>query len=291
MQFGGRADAKASQAMYEAARAAGITHFDTAWVYTEGQSERLLGQFLSAEREKLIIATKVAYTGGAGRANMLAQLDESRRRMNIDTVDILYLHRFDPKTDMRESLDTFAWLKAQGQIRHVGLSNFAGWQIMKAQSIAAQFDLAISIVQPMYSLVKRQAEVEIMPVCVDQGIEVAPYSPLGGGLLTGKYARGGTGRLTEDDRYAARYAPAWMHDAAVGLSELAAEIGVAPTTLAVAWAMAHESRPRPIVSARSVEQLAPSLAAGTHPMDADLYARISALSQTPAPATDRIEEA
>lgn len=291
MQFGGSADASASQAMYEAARAAGITHFDTAWVYNKGQSERLLGQFLKAEREKLIIATKVAYSGGARRDNMLAQFDECQSRMGLDYVDILYLHRFDPDTDLRESMDTFAHLKAQGRIAHVGLSNFAGWQIMKAQSIAAAFDLRISIVQPMYSLVKRQAEVEILPVCVDQGIEIAPYSPLGGGLLTGKYATGGTGRLTEDKRYAARYAPEWMHKAAQGLSDLASDLGTSPATLAVAWAMAHESRPRPIISARSVAQLEPSLAASAFEMTAELYARITALSQTPPPATDRIEEA
>lgn len=291
MQFGGKADASQSQAMFEAARSAGITHFDTAWGYNEGHSERLLGQFLTAERDSLIVATKVGYVGGSGRTNMLAQFDECRSRLNMDMVDILYLHRFDADTDLRESMDTFAHLRAQGHIRYVGLSNFAAWQIMKAQSIAAQFELRIGIVQPMYSLVKRQAEVEILPVCMDQGIETAPYSPLGGGLLTGKYASGGTGRLTEDSRYAERYGVDWMHKAAVSLSAIAAEVGVSPATLAVAWAMAHESRPRPIISGRSVEQLQPSLAAAEFSMTPDLYAQVTALSQTPPPATDRLEEA
>jgi len=291
MQFGGNADAAASAAMYEAARAAGITHFDTAHVYTGGASEEILGRLIAPERDKLIIATKVGYSGGAGRQNLLAQFDISRARLGIDCVDILYLHRFDPETELAETMDAFATLKARGQIAHLGLSNFAAWQVMKAQTIAARFDLTVSIFQPMYSLVKRQAEVEILPMCIDQGIEIAPYSPLGGGLLTGKYAKGGTGRLTQDSRYGARYGLAWMHQAAESLAQLAQEIGTDPATLAVAWAMHHESRPRPIVSARSAAQLAPSLAALGFEMTEGLRDRLSALAPAPPPATDRIEEA
>lgn len=291
MQFGGTADAGAAAAMYAAARDAGITHFDTAWVYTEGASEQILAKLIAPERESLIIATKVGYTGGAGRENMFAQFDTCRSRLKLDFVDILYLHRFDPETDLRETMDAFATLKSRGQIGHVGLSNFAAWQVMKAQAIAANFDIHVSILQPMYSLVKRQVEVEILPMCIDQGIEVAPYSPLGGGLLTGKYAKGGTGRLSEDERYAARYGLEWMHKAAADLASLAETHRTTSATLAVAWAMAHESRPRPIVSARSAEQLAPSLAARDFDMTQSLYDSITALSQTPPPPTDRIEEA
>ncbi|MEL6565260.1 MAG: aldo/keto reductase [Pseudomonadota bacterium] len=291
MQFGGRADATQSAAMFDAARAAGITHFDTAHVYTEGTSETLLGQFAKADRDSLIIATKAAYTGGSSRANILAGFDISQQRLDMDVVDILYLHRFDDDTPLQETFDALATLKHAGRIRHIGVSNFAAWQIVKAQGIAAGFEVRIDIMQPMHSLVKRQAEVEIFPACVDLGIEIAPYSPLGGGLLTGKYATGGTGRLTEDSRYAARYNVEWMRAAAVGLSAVATDMGVHPASLAVAWAMAHPARPRPIISARSVEQLGPSLAALDIEMTAELYNRITALSITPPPATDRIEEA
>lgn len=291
MQFGGNADEAASQQMFDDVRAAGLNHFDTAHVYTDGAAETILGRLAAAERQALIIATKVGYTGGAGRANMLAQFDVSRSRLGLDYIDILYLHRFDPETDLRETMDAFATLKSRGQIGYVGLSNFAAWQVMKAQAIAAAFEVSIAILQPMYSLVKRQSEVEILPMCMDQGIEVAPYSPLGGGLLTGKYAQGGSGRLTEDSRYAARYDFDWMRQTAVDLDALAAEMGLNAATLAVAWAMAHESRPRPIISARSAAQLAPSLQALKVQMTPELYARLTALSQTPAPATDRAEEA
>ncbi|MEP4036338.1 aldo/keto reductase [Pseudophaeobacter sp.] len=290
MQFGGRADAAQSAEIYAACRTAGITHFDTAWVYTDGRSEEILGDLIKAERDKLIIASKVGYIGGAGPDNMQAQFDTSRRRLGLDCIDILYLHRFDADTDLRVTLEWFASRKQAGDIRYIGLSNFAAWQVMKAQMLGADLGFATDILQPMYSLVKRQAEVEILPMCADQSIAVAPYSPLGGGLLTGKYATGGEGRLSEDARYNSRYGQTWMHDTARGLSALAQELGVSPATLAVAWAAAHPSAPMPIISGRNVEQIAPSLAALDFQMDADLYQQISDLSPRPAPATDRLEE-
>lgn len=291
MQFGGTADAAASRAMYDAARSAGIIHFDTAVLYTNGASETLLGQFIKPDRDDIYLATKVGYVGGATRANMSAQFDQSRRNLNQDNVDLLYLHRFDDNTDLEETFTTFADLQQRGLIRHIGVSNFAAWQIMKAQSIAKSCGTTIDVVQPMYSLVKRQAEVEIFGVCADQSIKIVPYSPLGGGLLTGKYARGETGRITDDARYNARYNRTWMHDAARDLSTLAAEVGTDPATLAVAWVAKHAAAPSPIISARSAAQLAPSLAAETFDMSDALYAQITALSPTPAPATDRLEEA
>jgi len=290
MQFGGKADATASAAMFDQCRAAGITHFDTAYVYTDGESERLLGQVAANDRDKLLIATKVSYVDGAGASYMRQQFDESRRRLQMDMVDVLYLHRFDPDTELRESMAEFAAMKEAGQIRYIGLSNFAAWQVMKAVAAAAEFGLRIDILQPMYNLVKRQAEVEILPMSVDQEITVAPYSPLGGGLLTGKYASGDGGRLKEDDRYAARYGVGWMHDAAQELGNIARELGTSPATLAVAWVAAHPAGPVPIISGRTTEQLAPSLAALQLEMTPALYARLSALSPTPPPATDRLEE-
>ena len=291
MQFGGRADAAQSRAMFDAARAAGITHFDTAYVYNGGASETLLGDMIQDERDSLIIATKAAYEGGSSRENILTGFATSQKRLGLDMVDILYLHRFDDHTPLQETFDALATLKHAGKIRHIAVSNFAAWQVMKAQAVAAQFEVAIEMVQPMHSLVKRQAEVEIFPMCVDQGLEIVPYSPLGGGLLTGKYARGETGRLTEDAMYAARYNVDWMRAAAGNLARMAQDLGTEAATLAVAWAMAHPARPRPIVSARSAAQLGPSLAALDFDMTADLYAQITALSVTPPPATDRIEEA
>ncbi|MBW4710542.1 aldo/keto reductase [Roseobacter sp. YSTF-M11] len=290
MQFGGRADETASRAMFDAAIAGGITHFDTAYVYNEGASETLLGSFLQDQRDRLIIATKAAYTGGGSKRNIQESFAISQQRLGLDVVDILYMHRFDPDTDLHESMEALAELKQQGRIRYIGVSNFAAWQVVKAIGIAAKFDMTVDILQPMYNLVKRQAEVEILPMCADMDVACAPYSPLGGGLLTGKYAAGQGGRLTEDDRYAARYGLDWMHAAAEGLSVVATELGIDAATLAVAWVAAHPMGPTPIISARSAKQLAPSIAAQDFEMSPDLYARLSALSPTPPPATDRIEE-
>ena len=291
MQFGGRADAAASEAMFDACCAAGINHFDTAFAYTDATSEKLLGTFAKKNRDDLIIATKVAYADGKGRLpQMRKDFDLSRKRLDMDEVDILYIHHFDNQTELNETIEALATLKDSGGFRYAGLSNFAAWQVMKAVALGALHDLRIDILQPMYNLVKRQAEVEILPMCADIGIEIAPYSPLGGGLLTGKYLDGSAGRLSEDAMYNKRYAPAFMAEAAKGLKAIADREGVHPATLAVAWAAAHPSGPTPIISAKSLEQLQPSLAAMDYALSADLYAEMTALSPTPPPATDRIEE-
>jgi aryl-alcohol dehydrogenase-like predicted oxidoreductase len=291
MQFGGTASADESRAMFDAAFAAGINHFDTAVGYTGGASETILGSMINQARDDLFIASKVGYVGGSGRQNILDQFDRSRTQLNQDAIDLLYLHRFDPDTPLADTFGTLAELQSKGLIRYIGVSNYAAWQVMKAQSIAKTLGTKIDAIQPMYSLVKRQSEVEIIPMAQDQGITVVPYSPLGGGLLTGKYATGGTGRLTEDSRYKARYDQAWMHDTARDLAALASDLGTSPATLAVAWVKTHPTAPRPIISARSVAQLAPSLAAQGFQMSKALYDKITALSASPAPATDRLEEA
>jgi len=292
MQFGGKADAAESQAMYEACRAAGINFFDTAFSYTGGASERLLGGFVAAEREKVFVATKCASPGPSTPETIAAQFDDSRKRLDMDFVDLLYLHRWDGATPLEATFEALAILVEAGQVRQIGVSNFAAWQVMKAARVAAGFSLKIAMLQPMYNLVKRQAEVEILPMAISEGFAVVPYSPLGGGLLTGKYRDGAEeGRLTADPKYKIRYGQEWMFQAARDLADIAAELGVAPATLAVAWAARHPGVTAPIVSARSAEQLAPSLAALDLDMDDALYARLAALAPTPAPATDRSEEA
>jgi len=291
MQFGDKADARASRALYDACRAAGINFFDTAHAYTGGQSERLLGQFAASERDSLIIATKAGYEGGSGRTNIETTFAESLERLGMDHVDILYLHRWDDSVPLEESFETLARLQQAGKFTHIGVSNFAAWQVVKAQGVAQKLGTRIAMIQPMYNLVKRQVEVEILPMARSEGIAVVPYSPLGGGLLTGKYVDGQGGRLADDHRYNTRYGPQWMHVTAALLAEVGRELGVSPATLAVAWAARHPDVTAPIISARSTAQVQPSLDALSFQMDDVLYARISALSPTPAPATDRLEEA
>ena len=171
------------------------------------------------------------------------------------------------------------------------MSNFAAWQVMKAQGVANLVGTRMDVIQPMYSLIKRQAEVEIFPMAIGEGIAVAVYSPLGSGLLTGKYLTGGTGRLSTDKRYAARYGQDWMVDTAQCLSGIATEMGIDAATLAVAWAAQQTAVTAPIISARSVAQLQPSLEARNLKLTDEAYHRIEALSVRPTPATDRLEEA
>ncbi len=180
MQFGTRADEAACAAMFQACRAVGISQFDTAHIYGDGASERILGRLVRGV-PGISLATKVGYTGGAGRANLTAQFDESRRRLGVDAVDLLYLHRFDAETPLEETLETLVGFQDAGLIRRIGVSNFAAWQVMKAQGIAARLGSAIDAIQPMYSLVKRQAEVELLPMARDQRMVPYTYSPLGAG--------------------------------------------------------------------------------------------------------------
>jgi len=291
MQFGGKADKDESRALYDASRAAGINFFDTAYVYTNGLSEQYLGEFAAAERDSLIIASKCASVGGSGSANIRSQLDESRKRLNMDVIDVFYLHQWDDDTSLEVSFSALAELQSAGLFRHIGVSNFSAWQTMKAANFAEKLGIKIDILQPMYNLVKRQVEVEILPMAISEGFHVAPYSPLGGGLLTGKYAAGAGGRLADDKMYKARYGVDWMHETARALSELASEVGVHPATLAVSWAARNPGVTHPIISARSVEQYKPSLDAISYTLSDELYDRISALSRQPALATDRLEEA
>ena len=291
MQFGGTADEATSRAMYDLCRAAGINFFDTAHLYTGGVSEAFLGAFAASERDDLFIATKVGYTGRSTASNIFNTFDISRKRLGMDTVDALYLHRWDNNTSLEETFEALATLQADGKIRYIGVSNFAAWQVMKAQAVAHKLGTKIDIFQPMYSLVKRQAEVEILPMAKAEGIAIVPYSPLGGGLLTGKYSTGAQGRLSTDERYASRYGQEWMYQTAADLTALAKEMGHTPASLAVAWAARHSGVTAPIISARNAEQLAPSLTALEIALSDEDYAHIAALSPTPAPATDRLEEA
>lgn len=290
MQFGRTADVRNAKEMFEACVAAGINHFDTAYSYNGGASESMLGQILGSNGDDLIIGTKAPNDRPATADNLVAALDESRNRLGVDGVDIYYLHRFDAETPFDATFGTLAEMQSQGLIRYIGVSNFAAWQIMKAQAVCKAIGTQIDVCQPMYNLVKRQVEVEILSACADQDISVCPFSPLGGGLLTGKYASGAEGRLQEDKTYAARYGRPWMHEVARDLSALSQRLGVAATTLAVAWVARNPAVTSTLISGRNVAQLQPSLDAMALDLSEDTYAQISQISPKPTPATDRSEE-
>ncbi len=301
MSFGDIADEAESARMFHRCREVGINFFDCANTYAGGRSEEILGELIADCRDEIVLTTKaVSRTGddinqgGASRRHIQIAVEDSLRRLNTDRIDVYFLHHYDAETPIEESLRALDDLARQGKILYPAVSNWAAWQVMKAQGIAENKGLVrIECLQPMYNLVKRQAEVEILPMAADEGIGVIPYSPLGGGLLTGKYAADGradAGRLIENMMYSKRYGLADYYQAAADFAAHASERGLQPATLAVAWVMAHPAVTAPIIGARNLDQLESSLAALDVAMTPEWYAEISALSPTPPPAHDRLEE-
>lgn len=301
MTFGDSADETESTRMFDLCRDAGINFFDCANGYAKGRSEEILGKLISGCRDDLVITTKAGFPQGEGvnqqgasRRHLQMQVEISLKRLKTDRIDVYFIHRFDKDTPIEDTVRTLDDLVRQGKILYPAVSNWAAWQIAKALGVSACEGLArFAVIQPMYNLVKRQAEVEILPMAQDERMGVIPYSPLGGGLLTGKYANGNKsqqGRIVENKMYSVRYGEPLYHEIAAKFADYAQGIGHDPTTLAVTWVMSHPAVTAPIIGARSVEQLKPSLAALDVNMTPEWRSEISALSYEPPPATDRLEE-
>jgi aryl-alcohol dehydrogenase-like predicted oxidoreductase len=301
MSFGGDADEATAGRMWRAAREAGVNFVDTADVYNEGRSEEILGRLIAGERDEIVLATKAYFpTGkdvnarGSSRYHLVRAVEGSLRRLQTDRIDLFYLHRFDDVTDLGETLRAVEDLVRSGKILYPAVSNFAAWQVAHALGVAAASGFApLVAVQPMYNLVKRTAEIELLPMAQSLGVAVIPYSPTGGGLLTGKYSadkRPDKGRLVEWKMYQTRYANEAFYAIAGEFTKLAVELGHAPTTLAVAWVASHPAVTSVLVGGRNPHQLAPAFEAAKLELDEATRARISALSPEPPPATDRNEE-
>ena len=303
MSFGGDADEATSGAMFHRCREAGINFFDCADMYSRGRAEEILGSLIAEAtcRDEIVLASKVfnpmsddPNDRGLSRRHIVQAVEASLRRLKTDRLDLYYCHMFDPDVPIDETLRAMDDLVRQGKVLYPAVSNWAAWQIAKALGVSARHRWArFACVQPMYSLAKRQAEVEILPMAAAEGLGVVPYSPLGGGLLTGKYGPGkrpDSGRLVDHPGYGKRYANASYYTTAERLCAHAAERGLHPATLAVAWVMSHPAVTAPILGARNLEQLAPSLAAADVEMTDEWRAEISALSPEPPLATDRAEE-
>jgi len=301
MSFGGDADEATSSQIWRAARDAGINFIDTADVYNEGRSEEMVGRFMRGERDELVLATKAYFPTGKGpnargtsRYHLVRAVEGSLRRLATDRIDLFYLHRFDDATALDETLRAVDDLVRAGKILYPACSNFAAWQVAHALGLAALKNLApLVAIQPMYNLVKRTAEIEILPMAHSLGLAVVPYSPTGGGLLTGKYSRGSkpsSGRLVDWKMYETRYSDPAMYEIAERFTALAAELGQHPVTLALAWVASHPAVTSVLAGGRNCDQLAPAFAAQTFELDAATRDRITALTPAPPPPTDRNEE-
>ena len=301
MQFGNEVDDSHSHAVFNRCRDAGINFFDCADVYNSGRAEEVLGRFIADCRDEVVITSKVAMqTGkgpndrGANRYHIMAQIDKSLRRLGTDRIDVYFIHAFDDDTRIDQTLRALDDLVAQGKILYPAASNFAAWQMAKALGIQERYGWApFSCIQPMYNLVKRQAEVELLPMAKAEGLGVISYSPLGGGLFTGKYGkekRPESGRLVENEMYKKRYRDEIAYTAAERLTEIAERHGTHPATLAVKWVAMHRAVTAPIIGARNLAQLEPSLKSVEFEMSDELYEELSSLAPAPPPATDRSEQ-
>jgi aryl-alcohol dehydrogenase-like predicted oxidoreductase len=298
MSFGGDADEPTAGAMYKACRDAGINFFDSANEYNKGRAEEILGRLAKSHRDELVLTTKCFNpTGpdvnarGASRRHVVQAVEASLQRLQTDRIDVLFLHRFDTVTPIDEMMRALEDVVRAGKVIYPAVSNWSAWQTQRALDIQEKSNWArLQVVQPMYNLVKRQAEVEILPMALANEVGVIPYSPAAAGLLSGKYLGEATGRLKTNKMYEARYGDPWMFDVAEKYVGFCRQSGLHPVSTAIAWVAAHPAVTAPIIGARNVEQLKASLAAVNVEMSPELRAEIAALSRTPPPATDRLEE-
>ncbi|RPH48594.1 MAG: aldo/keto reductase [Desulfobacteraceae bacterium] len=300
MSFGGDADEAVSAAMFHRCLEVGINFYDTADVYNQGRAEEILGRLIKNCRNEIVLTSKVngimgkdINACGLSRRHIMLEVEESLRRLGTDRLDLYFAHAFDSKTAMEETLRAFDDLVRQGKILYPAVSNWAAWQIARALGISAREQLArFECIQPMYNLVKRQAEVEILPLAAAEQLGVISFGPLGGGLLTGKYGtqrKPEQGRLVQNAQYTKRYSLPEYYEVTDRFIAYTGEKGIKPATLAVAWVMAHPAITAPIIGARNLLQLEDSLAAMDVRMTQEWRAEISALSIEPPPATDRLE--
>ncbi|MBW2732092.1 MAG: aldo/keto reductase [Deltaproteobacteria bacterium] len=301
MSFGGDVDRSTSAKLFARCRDRGINLFDCADVYAGGKSEETLGKLIKGCRDEVVLASKAYFptsddvnARGSSRYHLVHAVEASLKRLKTDHLDIYFLHRFDDVTAVEGALRALQDLVTQGKILYPALSNAAAWQTVKALEIAKRHGWEpLCCVQPMYNLVKRQAEVEILPMAVAEGMGVMPYSPTGAGLLTGKYGerkRPDGGRLVDNAMYKTRYAEASYYKVAARFTELARGRNLSPAALAIAWVASHPAVTAPLIGARNLEQLDECLEALDIDLDHGLRESISALSPTPPPATDRNEE-
>ncbi|GLY95381.1 aldo/keto reductase [Actinoplanes sp. NBRC 103695] len=267
----------------------GGNFIDTANFYTNGHSEKILGDFFARQpgrRDRVVLATKFFFNmhpgdpngGGAGRGSIVAQLDESLRRMRTGHIDLYWLHNWDRNTPIEETLRTLDDLVRAGKIRYIGFSNTPAWVTAQAQTTALLRGWTPLIaLQVEYSLLARTVESEIVPFAHDQGIALTPWSPLRNGFLSGKYRRNGSGADSARTAYVGRPSDAEF-DVIEAVAAVAAEQHASPAAVALAWLRARPGTVVPIVGARRFEHLEDNLAALDLTLTADQLSRLDTVS-------------
>jgi aryl-alcohol dehydrogenase-like predicted oxidoreductase len=304
MTFGDETDEEGAHAQLDRFVAAGGTLVDSADVYSAGASEEIIGRWLASRpaevRGRVVLATKGRFAMGRGpndlglsRRHLADALDASLRRLGVDRVDLYQVHAFDPWTPLEETLAFLDDAVRAGKIHYAGLSNYTGWQLQRAVDLAEFRRLSVPVtLQPQYNLLVREIEWEIVPAARANGLGLLPWSPLGGGWLTGKYRREerptGTSRLGDDpdrgmEAYDRRSGRQRTWDVVEAVREVADERGVSMAQVALAWVADRPAVSSVILGARTVGQLEDNLgAAGLH-LTAEETARLDAASDPGAP--------
>ena len=301
MTFGAEVDEAASRSLLDHFVDAGGNFVDTADVYGGGVSEEIVGRWLSGrDRDALVIATKVFWpTGGgpndhgAGRKHIMAALHASLRRLGTDYVDLYQVHAFDERTPVEETLSTLDGLVRAGTVRHLGVSNYAAWQVQKSVDVARHrgWEPFVSV-QPLYNLIDRDVEHELVPVCRNEGVGVIPWAPLRGGWLTGKYRRG-MAAAPPDTRWEADKQP-WLGDWETSVDErtwtvtdalfaVAGEVRRSPAQVALRWLLQRPGVTAPIIGARTVAQLTDNLGASGWSLTEKHMETLTVAGATPLP--------
>jgi aryl-alcohol dehydrogenase (NADP+) len=300
MTFGYQCDEDASFAILDRAAELGVTFLDTADIYPvggswelAGRTEEIVGAWLQGRRDEYVVATKCFFPmgrrrwqGGNSRKHVLEAIDASLRRLRTDYVDLYQLHWYDTDTPVDETLGALDDIVQSGKARYIGVSNWLAYQLARALGRSEVLRVArFDSVQPRYSLLFREIERELLPLCAEEGVGVIPYNPLAGGLLTGKHRRE-TGPTegtrftlgTSADRYQDRYWHDREFDSVAALQQVAVEAGMSLTRLAVAWVAAHPVVTAPILGASRPEQLDESIAGATTVLDAEVKTRLDELT-------------
>ena len=258
--FGREIDEATSFAVMDHALERGINLIDTAEAYSAGGSEEVVGRWLNSRgtRDQIVLATKVS--GSLSRERILSSAEASLRRLQTDRIDLFQLHAWDPNVPLEEMLGALHTLVEQGVTRYIGCSNYAAWQLCKALWLQDVNDWArIESVQPNYSLVVREIERELLPLCADQQVGVISYSPVGGGFLTGKYYRGGSVPKGTRMDVVPGMQKIYFHEAGFEIMERlrakGEELGVSMAQLALAWALGQPGITSVLVGARTPDHV------------------------------------
>jgi aryl-alcohol dehydrogenase-like predicted oxidoreductase len=282
----GNTDVAEARKLIDQCLEAGVNLIDTADVYSQGLSEEIVGEAIDGRRDDLLIATKVRASMGAGpndaglsRHHLVSACEASLRRLRTDHIDLYQVHGWDGQTPLEETLGALDALVASGKVRYVGCSNFSAWHLMKALGVADREHLPrFACQQIYYSLQSRHAEYELIPASVDQGVGVLVWSPLAGGLLTGKYRRDRT--APEGSRHLTDWSEPpvpdqeALYDLIEVLVSVAADAGVEPAQVALAWLLAKPGVTSLVIGARDSRQLAVNLEAADLRLTPEALARL-----------------